>query len=120
MGTEGQGAVEALLERARRWEPALEDALWRRYERTLSATAIRVLGEYGSPSERLVDRLLQVVQTAGERHALRGLERMAKRAPELRLRIREKLAELLHTGSFPKSLRADELRSLVDALGKGA
>ena len=111
IGTDWQWAVESWLEGATTWDDALEDALWRRYQRTLSTTAVRILGEYGAPSKRLVTRLEEVVRTAGERYALSGLRRIAKQSTELAPSIHETLLELIHTEAYPKNLRKDELEN---------
>jgi hypothetical protein len=118
IGTDWQRAVEAVLDNARRFPPELEDILWRRYERTMSSSAVDVLGEYAEPSERLATRLLEVVQTAGDRNALSGLSRLGKTAPALRPLIKEKLAELIATGSFAKDLNARDLEEVVRRLEK--
>lgn len=117
-GTDWQRAVEAVLERAVEWDPELEEILWKRYQREMSSFAIDALADQGAPTERLADRLLEALQTGGPRASVPGLERIAKANPALRLKIREKVAELLHTGSFPKTVRKEQLQRLVDDLGK--
>lgn len=102
IGTDWQRAVEAVLEEATSWDPALGEILWRRYERDLSSFALRALTEYAAPSAQMADRLAEVFQTTGDFHALNGLERMALQSAELRPRIVDKLTELQVTGNYPK------------------
>jgi hypothetical protein len=120
IGTEWQWAVEALLDRAPRWDPELEEILWKRYQRTLSSSSIQFLSEYGDPSKRLADHLLEVVQTAGDHRVLWGLERFAKESPELAPAIKDKLAELEATGSFPGSLGKDALKEAIQKIERNA
>jgi hypothetical protein len=117
-GTDWQWAVEAILEDATTWDPKLEDILWSRYQRTLSSFSIDVLGEAAPASQRLMDRLVELVQTAGARQGLQGLRRIAREDPALRPAIREKLSELLATSSYPKSIHPQDLESAVKELEK--
>jgi hypothetical protein len=115
-GTDWQWAQEALLEKAAGWDPEFEEIVWRRYQRELSASSLDILCDYGTPSERLAGRLLEIVQTAGDRRALWGLERFAKADPKLIPMIKEKLAELEATSAYPKELRPESLKELQKKL----
>jgi hypothetical protein len=112
-GTDWQRAVEAVLDGARRFPPEFEEILWRRYERTLSSSSLDVLADYAPPSEKLANRLLEVVQTAGDRSALRGLVRLAHADGSLRPLLRERLAELSATGNYPKTIAPRDLDNAV-------
>lgn len=116
IGTDWQWAVEAVLENTTRWDPALEEILWRRYQRTLSSSSLDVLAELAEPSERLIERMLEVVQTAGARQGLQGLRRIAKQNAKLRPVIRERLAEILATSAYPKSISPHDLETVVKEL----
>lgn len=115
-GTDWQWAMEAALEGATRWDPALEELIWRRWQRSLSSSALDVLADQAEPSERLAGRLLEAVTTAGSPRALRGLLRVGKARPELAPSLREKLAELAVTGAHPKSIRTRDLEEAVKSL----
>ncbi len=116
MGTDWQWAVEAALDGASELDSELEEALWRRYQRDLSSFALDVLGDFASPSSRLMTRLLEVVTTAGDAGALRALVRIGKSDPKLNTEIREKLAEALATSAFPKSLQRSSLEQSIREL----
>ena len=108
-GTDWQRAVETVLNDARRFEPGLEDILWQRYERFLSSFALDVLAEEAPASPTLVDRLVQAMQGAEARYALRGLKRLTKEAPQLKGAIRDKVAELQATSGYHKSISTRDL-----------
>ncbi len=112
--------MDALLEEAQVWDPQLEEVLWGRYQRTLSAHALDVLSGYAVPSRRLLERMLEVVQTAGSARALRAVETMGRRDPSLAPAAREKLAELVAMGNFQKGVRAEDLQQVIDRLSGGA
>ncbi len=119
MGTPWARAVDALLEEAQTWDPQLEEVLWGRYQRTLSAHALDVLSGYAVPSPRMMERMLEVVQTAGSMRALRAVETMGRRDPRLAPAAREKLAELAATGNYPKGVRSEDLQATIDRLSGG-
>jgi hypothetical protein len=117
-GTDWQWAVEAVLEGETVWDPGLGEILWRRYRRDLSHVALQTLAEYSPPSPELADRLIEALQTGGHHSILPALERMAKLDPALKAKIRENIAELLHTGNYSKSTRPYDLEQLVKKLGE--
>lgn len=116
-GTEWAWALDKLLELAPTWDPALEDILWKRYQRTLSDAAMDALTGYGAPSPRLADRLLEALQTGGHNQVIFALERMGKSDPALAPKIRDKVAELAATGNYPKTIRKQQLDELIKDLG---
>lgn len=103
-GTPWARAVDALLDGLQRWDPKLEEILWQRYQRTLSAHAMSVLSSWAAPSEKLKDRLLEIVQTKGEGRALNGLVRIAKKDPALKPAVIAALDEMLAMGTFSKDV----------------
>lgn len=117
-GTDWQRAVESLLEASTRWDPELEEVLWRRYQRSLSSFALDALAGYGAPSPRLAGRLLEALQTAGDNSLVWGLLRMAKQDPALRPKIADELAMLVSTGNYPKSIHKRVLDDAVRDLAK--
>lgn len=117
-GTDWQWAVEAVLEVSTRWDPELEELLWRRYQRSLSSFALDALAGYGAPSPRLVDRLMEALQTAGDHQLVWGLVRMAKADAGLRPKIADGLAMLAQTGNYPKNLQKRVLEDAVRDLAK--
>lgn len=119
-GTDWQWAAEALLEGATKWDPELEEILWKRYQRTLSSSALDMLGDYAPASQKMVDRMIEVLQTAGEREALPALRRIGKEKADLRPQIREKLSELLVTGNYAKSVSKHDLESAIKELAEPA
>ncbi len=112
-GTPWGTAVKMLLEPAQAWDPAFEDVLWQRYQRTLSSTALDVLASWAPPSKKGVDRLLEILKTTGNSRALRGLERMGEKDAQQGARIKEALAELLAIGAFPKDVRRSDLERTI-------
>jgi hypothetical protein len=116
-GTDWQWAAEAVLEDQTKWDPELEEILWKRYQRTLSSSSLDMLADYAPPSQKMVDRMVEVLQTAGAQDALRSLLRMGKESDELRPQIREKLAELLATSNYAKSISKHALEDAVRTLG---
>lgn len=122
VGTERQWAIDAVLENARHWDPQLEEILWRRYQRDMSSRALSVLAKWGDPSPRLTARLLEALQTQGEATVLSALLRAAKKNADVRPMIQEKLAELIATGAYPKSVSRRDLEGLMrdlERLAKG-
>jgi hypothetical protein len=119
-GTDWQWAAEKAIEQATRWDPAIEDIFWARYQRELSSFALDVLSDWAAPSPRLAGRLLEALQSGGDRGVLHGLQRIAKVVPETRPMIQEKLAELLHTRAYPKSIGENDLKNTLQALAKEA
>jgi len=115
IGTDWQRAAEAILDVSTSWDPGMEEILWRRYQRALSSFALDALAGYGAPSDRLTDRLLEALQTGGDHQVLWGLTRFAKKDPKLAPKIKEQLAMMLQTGSYPKTLNK---RSLEEAVKK--
>jgi hypothetical protein len=119
-GTEWQWAVEALLEESHTWDPALEEILWRRYQRSLSSFALDALSGWGAPSKRLVDRLLEAVQTGGDHGTVWGLKRMAQQDPALAPQILDGLSMMLQTGNYPKAIHKRVIEDAVRELSKPA
>lgn len=117
-GTDWQWAAEALLEGATKWDPELEELLWKRYQRTLSSSALDMLSDFAPPSAKMMDRMIEVLQTAGAREALPALKRIAKEDPALKPQIREKLAELLVTSNYAKTVSKQTLEEAVKELGQ--
>ncbi len=117
-GTDWQWSVEALLDVSTRWDPELEELLWRRYQRSLSSFALDALAGYGAPSPRLADRLTEALQTAGDHQVVWGLKRMAAADPKLRPKIVDALAMMLHSGNYPKNLQKRVLEDAVRDLNK--
>jgi hypothetical protein len=115
MGTEWQWALDAVADVMPELPPALEEALWQRYRRTLSEAALDVLVGHCSPTQANAGRLVEVVQSAGSRQALHALTRLGSEDPALSGPIREKLAEVLALGTYNKAVSA---RDLQDALRK--
>jgi hypothetical protein len=111
-GTEWQRGAEALLFRATRWDPELEAVLWARWQRESSSFALDALADWGAPSPGLLDKLLEVVSTAGSPRALRGVERLIKADPSLAESARERVALLRVSGAYPKSIRAEDLERI--------
>ncbi|MFO0722982.1 MAG: hypothetical protein U1E65_04295 [Myxococcota bacterium] len=117
IGTDWQRAVEAILDVSTRWDPALEEILWRRYQRFLSSFALDALAGYGAPSERLAGRLLEALQTSGGSYPLLwGLKRMAAKDPKIRAQVKDKIAEMKATGAYPKSIDKRALEDLLKDL----
>jgi hypothetical protein len=112
IGTEWQRGVEALLLRATRWDPELEAVLWARWQRASSSFALDALADWGAPSPGLLDKLLEVVSTAGSPRALRGVERLIKADPSLAESARERVALLRVSGAYPKSIRGEDLERI--------
>ncbi|MEZ0311894.1 MAG: hypothetical protein ACAI38_08960 [Myxococcota bacterium] len=102
-GTDWQWGFEAVLKPACKLDPQLEDVLWQRYLRELSYSAIDAIADYGVPSEQLVQRLAQSVQTGGERAGIAGLRRLYEQNPELRTLIKNRVAEMSATGNYDKA-----------------
>lgn len=117
-GTDWQWAAESVLDSATQWDPALEELLWKRYQRSLSSFALDALSGYGAPSARLADRLMEALQTGGDHGVVRGLVRMARLDAALRPRIADGLAMLLQTGNYPKSIHKRSLEDAVKELSK--
>lgn len=118
IGTPWASAIKAVLQKAPAWNPKLGDLLWRRYQRTLSYSALDILAGYATPSETHAKRMLEVVQTAGGRSALFSLKRIGKEEAKLRPMIVEKLSELLALGTYPKSIRKRELERAIEELSE--
>lgn len=118
-GTPWARAVDALLEDATSWDPELEDVLWGRYQRTLSSHSLQVLCDYAIPSQRLLERMLEVVQTAGAACALRAVEKMGKAEPKLGALAKDRLAEMQAMGNFQKGVSADDLGRVIQAISRG-
>lgn len=119
IGTPWARAVDALLDEAPSWDPELEQVLWGRYQRTLSSHALDVLCSYAVPSPRLLERMLEVVQTAGSACALRAVQSMALKDPKLAPVAKEKLAEMVAMGNFQKGVRAEDLEQVIKKLSGG-
>jgi hypothetical protein len=117
-GADWQWSVEAVLEGATKWDPALEEILWKRYQRTLSSASLDILADYAPPSPKLMERMLEVLQTAGARDALRSLQRIGEEDASLRPQIVERLAELLVTNSYPKTINKNDLEQVMERLKK--
>jgi hypothetical protein len=118
IGTDWQWAVEAVLEDATTWDPKLEEILWARYQRTLSETSIAILYEIGAPSEKLMQKMIELVETAGARQGLWGLKRIAKADPALKPKIVEKLSELQATSAYPKTIQPRDLEEVLKELNR--
>jgi hypothetical protein len=118
-GTPWARAVDALLEDATTWDPELEDILWGRYQRTLSSHSLQVLCDYAVPSKRLLERMLEVVQTAGAHCALRAVEKMGKKEANLGVLAKDRLAEMQAMGNFQKGVSADDLGRVIQAISRG-
>lgn len=118
IGTDWQRAMESLLDASTRWDPAVEEILWRRYQRFLSSFALDALAGYGAPSERLAGRLLEALQTGGDHRVLWGLKRMSAQSPPIRAMVRDKVAELKATGQYPKTVTKQALEELLRDLEK--
>lgn len=114
-GTPWNRALDALLEGLPSWDPKLEEILWARYQRTLSQAAMDTLCSWGAPSERLADRLLEIMKTKGESRALNGLLRFARTDPSLAPKVKAGIEQMLALGTFHKDLSE---RRLTDALKK--
>lgn len=111
-GTEWQWAFETILKPACKMDDELGNVLWNRYLRDLSSSAIDAIAEYGPANEQTVDRLVQSIQTGGERAGMRGLSNLYERHPELRQLIMNRVAELDATGNYDK--KADVPRLLEE------
>jgi hypothetical protein len=117
-GTDWQWAFEAVLKTACRLDPPFEDVLWQRYLRELSSSAIDAIAEYGTPSEQLVQRLAQSVQTGGARAGIRGLMRLYEVAPELRPSIKNRVAEMSATGNYDKNADVPALEKDLEQMDR--
>ncbi len=109
IGTDWQHGVNLILDDARRFEPGLEDVLWKRYERWISSFALDELAEEAPPTDTLVQHLVQALQGAQASRALRGLHRIAKEEPKLRGKVRDAVAELQATSGYNKSIQPRDL-----------
>ena len=118
IGTPWQRAVEAILDKSTRWDPRIGELLWKRYQRTLSASSIRLLAGYAPPSKKHAQRMLEVVQTAGTNHALWSLRRIGKAEAALRPLVVDGLSEMMAMGTYPKSLSKRELERTLKELKK--
>src|SRR5207253_653952 len=100
--------------------PGLDEILWRRYERTLSASSIDFLFDYAEPNEKTTKRFLELIQTAGEFRALRPIERFATSDPKLGDIVKEQLAQILDTESYHEEGRneADQERLRRAQIGR--
>ena len=116
IGTAWERACKAILESAPGWNPELGEILWQRYQRTLSYSSLVMLSEWAAPSEKQMQRMLEVVQTSGTHHALRGLKRVGKADPKLKPSIIEKLSELLAMGTYPKTLSEHQIKETIKEL----
>lgn len=112
-GTDWQTAWQLVIEGAPQFWPGFEQVLWKRYERTLSQSALSALADYAPPTEQLVARMAEVIVTAGQREGVFGLRRIAKQEPKLRPAIKEKIAEMLATNAFHKDVSARTLEDTV-------
>jgi hypothetical protein len=113
IGTDWQRAVEALLQDAPSFPKGLEEVLWRRYERTLSSSSIDKLADHAPPSALIANRFLEVIQTGGGHYATAGLKRMIDEDEKLRPAIADKLAELLATEAYHKSVQKRVLEDML-------
>ncbi len=102
-GTEWQRAWEAIVQPSCQLDQPMEDVLWNRYLRELSYSAISAIADYATPSEELVQRLAQAVQTGGERQALYALKHFYETTPALRPTIKNRVAEMSATGNYDKN-----------------
>ncbi|MBI5508456.1 MAG: hypothetical protein HY903_06870 [Deltaproteobacteria bacterium] len=117
LGTEWHQAIDALTDVSCGVDQAFEDVLWQRYEQRISSAALDALTECGLPSKGLADRLLKAFQTSGTHVVLSGLKRVSKGGPEIKARVRDKLAEFQATNAYRKSDRGGvSPRDLEDAL----
>jgi len=118
-GTDWNTAVDMLLEDAPAFPKGLEEILWRRYERTLSASSLDNLASHVPASELMTTRFLEVLQTAGGHEALSGLERFIDESPKLRPLIAERVSEMLATEQYHKSVNKSSLEQLIKRTKKG-
>lgn len=117
-GTEWQWGFEAVLKASCKLDPALEDVLWQRYLRELSYSAIYAIADYGTPSEQLVNRLAQAVQTGGERAGMSGLRRLYENNPDLRATIKNRVAEMSATGNYDKAADVPQLEKDLEQIDR--
>ncbi len=117
-GNDWGWALEHVIEGAERFEPGLEEILWRRYERDFSYNAMSALATFAEPSELMAQRFLELIQTAGENQAARALERFVEDEPKLKPMVREKIAELLATESYHKGVSKQVLEQLLKKASK--
>ncbi|MBC7794525.1 MAG: hypothetical protein H7Z43_12545 [Clostridia bacterium] len=103
-GTEWQWAFESILKVSCKLDDDLETVLWNRYLRDLSSASIDAIAEYGPADQQTIDRLVQSIQTGGERAGTRGLRRLYSNNPELRPLIKNRIAELDATGNYDKNV----------------
>jgi hypothetical protein len=115
-GTLWESSLKSLHEHMPRWDPKLEEILWRRYERTLSATALDALCGWTPPSKKASRRLLEILKTTGSRRALWGLVRMGKADTKLSPGIREALAEMIAMGTYAKEVKKRDLENATKQL----
>ncbi len=120
IGTPWQRAVQSVLEDAPAWDLKLEEILWARYQRTLSAASMSILCSWGAPSKRLAGRLLEILQTKGEIRALSGLKRMVKAQPDLHGMVADKLNEMLALGTFSKDINEYALQQALKRMEREA
>jgi len=118
-GTDWNTAVDLLLENAPAFPKGLEEILWRRYERTLSASSLNNLASHVPASELIATRFIEVLQTAGGYEALNGLRRFVDDSPKLRPMIAERMSEMLVTEAYHKSVNKSSLQDIVKAAQKG-
>lgn len=117
-GTEWQWGFEAVLKPSCKLDQAFEDVLWQRYLRELSYSAIYAIADYGTPSEQLVNRLAQSVQTGGERAGMSGLRRLYESNPELRATIKNRVAEMSATGNYDKNADVPQLEKDLEQIDR--
>lgn len=115
-GTIWASALNMLFERMTKWDPKLEEVLWKRYQRTLSSAALKALCSRTPPSEKGVKRLLEILKTTGSHHALNGLVRMGERDTKHAPKIREAIAEMIAMGTYAKNVRKNALESAIKKL----
>jgi hypothetical protein len=115
-GTDWATALDLVVEKASAFPVELEEVLWLRYERTLSTAALDKLSAYAAPTAKNVERMVAVMQSSGDMDPLYGLLRMGKKKPELGPTIREKLAEVLATGTYNKKLPANRIEEVMARL----
>jgi hypothetical protein len=122
IGTEWNQAIDSLTDASCGIDPAFEEILWLRYERTLSQSSMDSLVECGMPSMRLAERLLKAFQSSGDIQVLHGIKRMAQGNREAKAVIKEKLSELVATSSYRKAERRaasdHDLQDVVKELEK--
>ncbi len=118
MGTDWQWGFEAVLKPSCKLDQPLEDVLWQRYLRELSHSAIGAIADYGVPSEQLVQRLAQAVQTGGERAGVSGLRRLYEKNPELRQLIKNRVAEMSATGNYDKAADVPWLEKELESIDR--